>query len=92
MHIKEEITISTANMLNERYDRVHNVTNRLVVERYLKEKFHFRKQICKQTTMKLCNFLEEKGIFQPHTINDEPIEKTWAINFDELTQFLEDRE
>ena len=92
MPTKEEIVISIANMLNERYDRNHNVTNQPVVVRHLQETFHFRRHICRETTLKLCNFLEESGIFQPYTINDKPIEKTWCINFDELTQFLEDRE
>ena len=92
MPIKREIVYSITNMLNQRYNRVNNVTIRPVLERHLKETYHFRRGQCGRTADKISHILEEKGIFQPYIIREEAIKRTWSIDFDKLSEFLETTE
>jgi len=89
MPTKEEIVTSVAKMLNERYDSDHNVTIQSVVEKYLLETYHFKRHLRRTTAVKLCDYLEKIGIFRQYMINDEPIKRTWTINFEVLLQFIE---
>lgn len=90
MPTKQEILLSTLEMLNNRYDSEHNVTIQSVVEKHLKNTFQLRRYLCRRTAKSICSHLEDNEIFLPYIIDGGQMKRTWSINFDQLNDFLKD--
>lgn len=88
---KNDILLSTLEMLDERYNEKHNVTISSVVEKHLKNTFQMRRYLCRRTAKSICTLLEQNNIFLPYEIDGGAIKKTWAIDLGKLNKYMAEK-
>ena len=86
--LKEDILVSTLDMLNTRYSNEHNVTVQSVIEKHVQQNFRMKRYLCRNTTKSLCLHLVEAGLLRPYMMDDKPMRGTWRIDFSVLADLI----